>query len=380
MAKNRLVYGMVLLTLLIFILLRPLPMTYWALYAVLLAPLFSLLLALVSQRGFCVSSKLCSNYVERGMCAPYQITVKNPSLLPYSCVCVHYKISAVAPLFTCEEFYFSISARKSGSVTVHVSADYRGSYPVAPSALFFYDFLGLFRWKKRLPPPLCLIVVPKVHVLPGLPLNTENQDTAVVKTQTPHDDYSAISDLRKYQPPDSYRKIHWKASAKRNELISKHFQETEAQTVFLCIDTSTIQAPRRDALILEDQMMDALVSVMDHCTKLGYSAVLDHMGVHKPEPVAEFSQLFQTAVHLAFDARGDFDTYLTRFLHAHRGHGNLILFLQDISVHTVSALQSKRAPGQNLIVFHFGKIEDTLMEKLQEFGIPCIDFCSVVQL
>jgi len=379
MAKNWLAYGMVVFTLLIFIVLRPLPMTYWALYAVLLAPILSLLLALGGQRGFSVLAKLGSNYAEKSAQIPYILTVSNRSFLPFPCICIRFQVSAIAPIFDREEAYIFVPARKNSSVTAHVSTDYRGSYQVAPSELFLYDFLGLFRWKKELPQALSLTVVPRVHKLPSLPLDAEKHDAATMVSQTPHEDYSDISDLRKYERHDSYRKIHWKASAKRSELISKHFQETELHTAFLCIDNSSIHVPRRDALILEDQMMDALVSVMEHCTKLGYSVALDHMGAYKPEPMANFGQLFQMASHLRFDASGAFDTYLTAFLYAHRAHTNLILFLQDVSPHTISILQSHRRPGQDVIVFHFGVVDDEQLDKLQQSGITCIDFCNAAK-
>jgi len=378
MAKNWLTYGVVVLTLLLFILLRPLPMTYWALYAVLLAPILSFLCALLSQRGFSVSAKLGSAYAQKSENVSYSLTISNASFLPCACVYIRFPISAIAPIFDCGEAHLFVPARKNSSVTVSVSADFRGSYLISPGELFLYDFLGLFRWKKKLPQALSLTVLPCVHPLPTLPLDVEVQDTAMVKNQTPNEDYSAISDLRKYEPSDSYRKIHWKASAKRNELISKHFQETEAQIVSLSIDNSTIHAPRRDALTLEDQMTDALVSVMSHCTKLGFSLIFDHMEADKPEPVADFNRLFQTAAHLTFDANEDSDLYLTGFLNTHRNHVNLILLLQDITAHTISILQAHCTPRQNVIVFHFCEIEADQMDKLQQLGITCIDFCSVL--
>jgi len=379
MAKNRLVYGMVILTLLVFILLRELPMTYWALYAVLLVAILSLLLALGSQRSFSVTAELPSNYVTKGESVLYVLSIRNQSVLPYSCVRARFRSDDVAPKFNRYERDVSVPSRKSEQVTVQVSADYRGNYRIGPSELFLYDSLGLFRWKKQLPNPLCLTVIPRIYPLPSLPLETEAEDMAVERNRVSHADYSAASDLKKHQPPDGYRKIHWKASAKRNELISKHFRETEAHRVFLCIDNSAIHAPESEALILEDQMMDALVSAMSYATERDYTVTLDYMDAHDIEPEADFKHLLQTAAHLVFGESGDFDAYLAEFLYAYRAHQNLILFLQNITAHTVSALESHSAPKQNIIVFHFGETEADRVGELQKLGIYCIDFCSVIE-
>jgi len=379
MARNRLVYGLVALTLLTFLFLRELPMTYWALYAVLLAPILSLLLTLRSQRGFSVGAELSSNYVEKGEAVHYILSVRNRSLIPYSCVRIRFWTNDVAPVFNRFERDVAVPSRKSDHMTVQVSADYRGNYLIRPSEMLLYDALGLFRWKQQLPHPLCLTVVPRVHPLSSLPLDIEVQDLAVERNRISHEDYSAASDLKKHQPPDGYRKIHWKASAKRNELISKHFRETEARIVFLCIDNSAIHAPAGEALALEDQMMDALVSAMAYCTERGYIVALDHLSPHDPEPTADFRQLFQTAAHLEFRENRDFDTYLTTYLHTHRERKNLILFLQDITVRTVSVIESNRALKQNVTVFHFSEAEGTGVEKLQKIGVHCIDFRSVIE-
>ena len=126
-------------------------------------------------------------------------------------------------------------------------------------------------------------------------------------------------------------------------------------------------------------MMDALVSVMEHCIKQGYAVALNPMSVDNPEPTVDFKRLFQTACHLQFDIKEDFDAYLQTFLQAHRGYGNLILFLQDITAYTVSALQAHCTPRQNVIVFHFNPVEEALLEQLQKAGVYCIDFRSTVK-
>jgi len=379
MAKNWLAYSIVTITLLIFIFLRELPMTYWALYAVLLAPILSLLFSLISQRGFSLTAELPSAYVEKGEQAPYTLSIKNRSFLPYSCVRFRFQTDDIAPIFDHDEWDVSVPSRKSDHITVHVNADYRGNYQISPKEIFLYDFLGLFRWKKHLPSPLCLTVLPCVHPLPSLPLEAEVRDMAMERNRISHEDYSAVPDLKKYQPPDGYRKIHWKASAKRNELISKHFRETEFHTAFLCIDNSRINAPQKEALTLEDQMMDALVSAMAQCTERGYTLTLDHMAALAPEPERDIKRLFQTAAQLEFEESGDFDTYLSAFLHTHRGRKNLILFLQNITPSTVSALQSQSTSRQNVTVFHFGEAEAPLLAELQKAGVNCIDFCSVTE-
>ena len=45
--------------------------------------------------------------------------------------------------------------------------------------------------------------------------------------------------IREYQPGDRYSWINWKASARRNEMITKEFEQRQSNEVFIVMDCVT---------------------------------------------------------------------------------------------------------------------------------------------
>ena len=389
MAKNRSVYAAVVLTLVVFVYLREEAMTYFALYAVLFAPLLSLILLFLSRlrfgrgkqtslhlkRYFTLSETMRSDYVSKGEALDYILTLKNNSFLPYLHVQTSFQADSLCFDVDAAEQYISIGPSGRREIHFQLSAKYRGVYEIGVDRIWLYDFLGLFRFSQKQGRRMQITVMPDMRNVPYLPLDFMAREAEAAKTQMREESYSVVSDLRKYQPMDSFKKIHWKVSAKRNELISKNFQETERQAVILCVDNAKIRGPRQEALELEDSMMEAVVSVIAYCNQQGYSASLSAIGREDTEFSGSFDYLFRAAAHLPFDSEYHFVTCLSRISELYSDPVNLILFVQDFGGEIFSAVETLRHLGNQLILFYFtGHAEDVRIKKLQELGVTCIDF------
>jgi len=384
MAKNRLIYGMVLGVMLSLVFLQEAPMTYLALYAVLILPFLSLLLAFVSrirleirekqpvlslQDYFTVSEALSSNYVTKGEAVLYKLNVKNNSFLPCLCAKVSFAADNAALDVDSVAQYFSVKPKESSELTVELSAKYRGKYEVGIQSIVRYDLLGLFRFKQKRNEKRSFTVVPRILPMAFLPLDARINDLASAQTYIPDEDYSIVSDLRKYQPTDSHKRIHWKASAKKNELISKNFGETERQSAVLCIDNTDT------SLDLEDTMMEALASVMAYCNRNGYSVSLRYLGDTDTGFHSSFDYLYKEIANLTFQESDTFDDYFKQSISHHQEAMNLILFAQDVTERLLALIQSLRQSGSHVILFYFpDQTDGEIMKKLKEWNLCCIDF------
>jgi len=378
MTNNRLLYGVVVLVFVLFVSLYTHPMTYMALYAVLLAPLLSLAGTLLSQRRLTTSEAISPGYAQKGETVRYTFTIQNASPFPAPAVRVRFQADAGIEADHWEAF-FSVRPRGSHEAVFHVSAEYRGNYTLGVGEVVFYDFLGLFSRRKTLSKTLVLTVAPRIWTMGPLPLNFTPQDMAQADRYRPAEDYSAISDLRTYQPTDSYKKIHWKASAKRNELISKDFLESKRQAAVFLIDNSAVQASPLKALAREDAMVDALVSAMACCNRLGYQISLHAAGRLDTDFTDNFPELFRCAAELRFGDFGAFDERLNSMVGGRGGPMNFIFIVQTLSEAACLALRSLRRDGSHVVLFYFDPIkDDPQIETLRAFGIHCLNFCETL--
>jgi len=220
-----------------------------------------------------------------------------------------------------------------------------------------------------------------------LPLAYSQSGAEDVRDFTQQEDYALISDLRKYQPTDGYKRIHWKVSAKKNELVSKNFQSTKRNTAALIIDNSKIYDGGLalfdidGALALEDAMMEAYVSVLAQCARRGQVCNLFYLGNEvSGNYTAEFEDLYDASCSIKFGEYESayFNEYITNFSLMQVDTDNLILFVKEISSIVFNAASVLRMYGNNVIVFYFrqGRSRDQQerIDRLHEMDVVTIGY------
>ncbi|MCI8639906.1 MAG: DUF58 domain-containing protein [Coprococcus sp.] len=105
-----------------------------------------------------------------------------------------------------------------------LDSQYAGMLEYQLESLILYDMLGLFCWRIRLQDRRSIGVMPTFKLMP-LEITRRTREFMAeadeYSTERKGDDPSEIYQVRKYSPPDSLRLIHWKLSAKEDELMVK---------------------------------------------------------------------------------------------------------------------------------------------------------------
>ena len=384
MLKNRIAYIAVLSSLILLIYLYEDPLTYAALYMIIILPILSLLLTLFLKRKFIVAEQLSEDRIIKGQKVQYSFTVKNDSFLPCTSVKVRFKANSAAVKTDFADKYFSILPFRSQEVLFSIDAVYRANCEVGVEDIVLYDFLGLFSFLQKHEKTLTLTVVPRVSPIESLPLQKADQGMENVKNFLQEEDHSTIADLRSYHPTDGYKKIHWKASAKKNELISKNFQSTKHSACAFIIDNSAIEG--EDSLLLEDSMMEALVSALSYCSQRQFLCNLYYIGnegdLAEGGIKGDFNYLYAHASDkIIFESKTNFDVYMRNFSRMQTDAENLIVFCKSISDDLYGTIRSLNLFGNNVIVFYFGEISkntELKISSLNEMDVNCLDFDALL--
>ncbi|WP_162562562.1 DUF58 domain-containing protein [Salinigranum rubrum] len=108
----------------------------------------------------------------------------------------------------------------------------RGLHTVGPVSLVARDVLGLATRRFSLSETDDLLVYPRVHDLS----NRAKRDLLALHDTAESNDRDEFDRLREYVRGDSLRDVHWKTSAKRDDLIVKEFSaENRSRTVVLAV-------------------------------------------------------------------------------------------------------------------------------------------------
>ena len=139
-----------------------------------------------------------------------------------------------------------------------------GNYEIYLRRLRIYDVTGLFHWDLWLKKQGGIQVMPELHDVPvRLTLATKNfyGEADVYDETTPGHDNSELFQIREYRPGDRLQNVHWKLTAKQDELMVKEHSMPKACPVILFLS----YRPRRKKHLLAylEAVASLSFSIMD---------------------------------------------------------------------------------------------------------------------
>lgn len=212
MGKSRLLYGAALLGVLIFHTYYTRWFSWYLLMLLLFLPWFSLLCSIHAMLRLRLRAQMPASCM-LAQPASIRLGSQDPKLLapPF---CFQVVILDQMEGTSCRQKIYLSGAK---TAQVELPTHHAGSYVCSLEKGRVYDYLGLFRLPLRLPELGELLVWPEEKAPAELPSLSELSARAFrAKTAG---GFSEIHDLRPYHAGDSMRDVHWKLSAKTDELI-----------------------------------------------------------------------------------------------------------------------------------------------------------------
>jgi uncharacterized protein (DUF58 family) len=115
----------------------------------------------------------------------------------------------------------------------------RGVYQVGPVRLESGDLFGIYEQSKELAPTDLLTVFPELLPFADLQLPADDPFGDRRSKRRLYEDQNQPIGVRDYLPEDSFRKVHWPATAHTGQLQVKVFQPTSANIMVICLNIST---------------------------------------------------------------------------------------------------------------------------------------------
>ncbi len=168
------------------------------------------------------------------------INVRNASILP--CAPLELMCSLPDPesgRFIRKRVYVSLSPLASAKLVVEGRHLYRGCYAAEIEAISAIDPLRIIRITKKQDGRLTLVFLPRKlpldDVMPSA-VGEENFSSPNIITAEKEE----FSHIRDYRPGDNIRLIHWKLTAKQDELMIKQYDSANDRRVLVVCDWSNI--------------------------------------------------------------------------------------------------------------------------------------------
>ncbi len=206
------------------------------------AALFVLSFFMVWYRKFTLRAELLApvDIAEPGKETMVKLVTKNKGLLPIARADAQIVVTDVCTGHRKKEWMkLSTVPRGEWSFVRQIAFSGTGTYRLQLRKLRVYDLTGLFYGKIRRKSSVQIRVLPKLCEIPvrlGLAVTNFYGEADVYDEHEAGYDNSEIFDVREYQKGDRLQNIHWKLTAKQEELMVKEHSLPKACPVVLLLD------------------------------------------------------------------------------------------------------------------------------------------------
>ncbi|MDR1541766.1 MAG: DUF58 domain-containing protein [Clostridiales bacterium] len=380
MIKNRIFYAFLAAISFVLVYFDNTRTAYAMLYSVLLLPVASILMAVLSLWALQVTDSVDKELILKGEETKYRINIKNMSFLYNPGVTLTFPKSRLGLSSTARATTFSISSHEERELSFILSCKYRGVYDIGLESVQTKDFLGLFSLKKRWKGKRQLVVYPRVIELDNLPLSLNLMNKSYSRYAMREEDYSAISDVRPYEPNDSMKRIHWKLSAKRNFLIVKNFETSALNSTAIFIDSGKMEGTPPDIVAAEDKLIEIAVAAGYWCLKKQIPVDM-HYSVRRfvsAANIMDFDKIYSLAAFLEFQYDSQIADMLLPFLNEKTNPLNILVLASTLTDEFFDIMARLHHFGHHVILGYVSSSRESgknreIFSMLLDMGLLCMN-------
>jgi uncharacterized protein (DUF58 family) len=126
--------------------------------------------------------------------------------------------------------------RSAASWTVRTRCVQRGVFQLGPLRIVAGDPFGLFQFERVIPATAPLVVYPPTFDLAGFALPAGILPGGDALRRRTHHITTNASGVRDYLPGDSFNRIHWRSTARKERLIVKEFELDPLADIWVMMD------------------------------------------------------------------------------------------------------------------------------------------------
>lgn len=226
-----------------------------------------------------------------------------------------------------------------------------------------------------------LLVLPMVFEVDDLHFAPGDQGLGTMARAT--EDLSSPSDVRGYQPGDAMKKIHWKLSLRKNELMVRKYEEPIMQRAMVLMDCARPPFHRQEDVHADvrDTLLETAASVMASQEKTEHSIQLPLFGAH-PVELDKSMGMPMILEHLAradFSETDRFDSVLQLETRRIRQVGAVVVITARLTGEVVEVMCRMRRMGPTVRLYYISldPENETVLPFIARLQQATIEVCYV---
>jgi len=187
-----------------------------------------------SVRWVQLTRYLWAKKAEVGKTYEERFVVRNTGLLPK--LWLEIRDHSTLPGHQASYVINSFGGRREQGWTVRTLCRQRGRFTLGPVTLTSGDPFGLFKMQRELPQTSSIVVYPAIVEIPFFATPSGHLPGGDALRRRTHYVTTNVRGVRDYAPGDSFNRIHWPSTARKERLIVKEFELDPLADIWLFLD------------------------------------------------------------------------------------------------------------------------------------------------
>lgn len=319
--------------------------------------------------------------VVKGQATNYTLRVANEDFLSYQNLKIRFFMDMTSVEGTQQDMNYCLLPGESTSIEAPLRCHYRGIYYAGARSIEVTDLFNLFHLTYPIRSRNTVTVLPRKVQLDSLNILPEDEDSKNVLFRTGGAQDELDVEMRRYVPGDSRRLIHWKASARRGELLTRQYTEDMKLGLMLCVDLKpTGIRNMQERAALEDDIVESSLAIADYCLTHRISCDLYYQSEELEKATARtkegFETYYQRCGSLEFKSEKDAGELLEHTLHREVGMYRYVVITHELSGSLYTAAVHAIARGNQVTVIlirgNMTEQEQRVQEYMREASVRVV--------
>jgi len=358
--------------------------SYAFFYLAIFIPIISFLYTLYVYFRFKIFQSMDSYMVVKGDWNNYSFEIANEDYIAYRNVKVNFLYDKSTIKKTEDSIEYSLLPNDKEKMDTQIRCNYRGEYSIGVDSIEVTDFLYIFSITYPISSKLKVKVLPRVVSVEQLEIAPALIDSKNPMQFSNFVEEELDTEIRKYLRGDNRKRIHWKASAKMNELLSRKYNQKPKAKVVLFMDLEKIHGEDLSIVISEDKIMESILAIANYYVSKNTPSqiifgVEDIKQIHINSKY-DFDGFYKACINLHFDTKISVDELILRRL---QGGDNGMFYVTATHKLTkelyMASLRVLSGGNRLCILFVSDDVSDNtkkLMEDMKKAGVDIYQILS----
>ncbi len=235
--------------------------SYALFYLTILIPIIAFLYTLYVYIRFKLYQSMDSHLIMKGEWNAYSFIIANEDVITFRNIKVNFLRDKSTIESASQSAQYSLLPSESEKLETRIKCNYRGEYYVGVDSVEVTDFLYLFKITYPMTSKLKAYVLPRVVPIEQLGIVPAQNDVKNPMRFSNNAEEELDTEIRRYYPGDLKKRIHWKASAKMRQLVTRKYQHIPKAEISVFMDLAKIKDDELKVTIAEDKIIESVLAI-----------------------------------------------------------------------------------------------------------------------